>query len=113
MSLHNVYARERETGKSRKPIKGLNIEMTADEYQKKRRAVSKSEDTSIRRELHKQIKELARQGKSVVEIVRTLNTMSEYSEFEPYFVGYAEDCINKMPKFRSQKANEENDSDGR
>ena len=89
--------------------RGININATAQEIDSRARAIegneSRKKDTEIRVELQSEIKELARAGKSVSEIVKILSTSQEYekfSKFEKYFVGYAENHVSKFGKPNKQ-----------
>ena len=111
MIRYKFYVTEKEKVQGYKHERGINIKIAADKL--RQRVTILSHDTELRIALHKEIMTLAREGKSVVEIVRKLNTMEEYSKYAEYFVGYAENAVSKVAKLYKPKVNDENDSDER
>ena len=100
----SAYAKKVRRLKERKPgdiVKNIAIHLNSE------RKEELSEDSKLRMELQELIKKLAKNGYSVIEIVRKLNSMDKFSKFESYFVGYAENHVNKVNREKNFKKSAE------
>ena len=57
-----------------------------------------NEDTNLRKEIHKRIKDQINEGRTILEIVQDLNSENRYQKYGMYFESWIMDAFNKYNK---------------
>ena len=110
--MSNDYLYKLRNSRGKKPAAQINSAKKASQDEMKAKC-KQNADTILRKELQNFIINLARDGKSIEEIVKTLNGMQKYSKFADFFTSYAEHFVSKMPKFKEPNSSIIEDIDER